>query len=89
MYKLFIFLVPTQSAPNPPSKSSIIQNFRPQALIPNGVRLFFYFNYLNTDFSEIVRKQFTVAKFANHNFIIVYINNSIGVIIPILVKKAN
>jgi hypothetical protein len=49
---------------------------------------FFYFNYLNTDFSEIVRKQFTVAKYANHNFILVYINNSIGVIIPILVKKA-
>lgn len=50
---------------------------------------FFYFNYLSTEFSEIVRKQFTVAKFANHNFILVHISNSIGVIIPILVKKAN
>jgi len=61
----------------------------PQALIPNGVRAFFYYNYLNSDFSEIVRKQFTIAKFANHNFILVYISKSIRVIIPILVKKAN
>ena len=43
----------------------------------------------NSDFSEVVRKQYTIAKFAYHNFILAYISNSIGVIIPILVKKAN
>lgn len=36
---------------------------------------------------HIIRKQFTIAKFANHNFILVHISNSIGVIIPNLVKK--
>ena len=32
MYKLFIFLVITQSAPHPPLKGSIIHTFGPQTI---------------------------------------------------------
>jgi len=79
-----------QKHQHPRSKYSIIQSSRPQ-IYPDTewCQAFFYFNCLNTDFSEIVRKQYTIAKFAYHNFILAYISNSIGVIIPILVKKVN
>jgi len=32
MYKSFIFLIPSQSSPHPPSKDSIIHTFGPQTI---------------------------------------------------------